>query len=61
MAIREPLPYFSARLISDLLSGRKEEDGSVKAGEVMYFDPFEHLPENTGNQSFEPIAIELKG
>lgn len=41
--------------------GGKTEDGSAKAGEVMYFDPFEHLPENTGNQSFELIAIELKG
>ena len=40
--------------------GGKTEDGSVKAGEVMYFDPFEHLPENTGSQPFELIAIELK-
>jgi quercetin dioxygenase-like cupin family protein len=38
----------------------KVEDGTVSAGQVMYFDALEHLPENTGNQSFEVIAIELK-
>jgi len=26
----------------------------------MYFDALEHLPENTGSQPFEVIAIELK-
>jgi len=40
--------------------GAKTEEGTVKAGQVMYFDPLEHLPENTGNQPFEVIAIELK-
>ena len=38
----------------------KVEDGTVSAGQAMYFDALEHLPENTGNQSFEVIAIELK-
>jgi hypothetical protein len=32
----------------------------VSAGRLMYFDALEHLPENTGSQSFEVIAIELK-
>ena len=40
--------------------GGKVEDGTVSAGQVMYFDALEHLPENTGNQPFEVIAIELK-
>jgi quercetin dioxygenase-like cupin family protein len=38
----------------------KVEDGTVSAGQVMYFDALEHLPENTGDQPFEVIAIELK-
>jgi hypothetical protein len=39
---------------------KKSEEGTVKAGQVMYFDALEHLPENTGDQPFEVIAIELK-
>ena len=39
----------------------KTEDGTVKRGEVMYFDALEHLPENTGDNSFEVLAVELKG
>lgn len=38
----------------------KTEDGSVKAGDVMYFGAVEHLPENLGDQAFEVIAVELK-
>ena len=38
----------------------KTEDGNVKAGQVMYFDALEHLPENTGDEVFEVIAVELK-
>jgi hypothetical protein len=38
----------------------KTEDGTVKAGQVMYFDALEHLPENTGNKTLEVIGIELK-
>lgn len=38
----------------------KTEDGTVKAGQVIYFDALEHLPENTGDRAFEVIAIELK-
>jgi len=38
----------------------KTEDGTVKAGQVMYFEALEHLPENTGKKAFEVIAIELK-
>jgi mannose-6-phosphate isomerase-like protein (cupin superfamily) len=41
--------------------GNKTEDGTVKAGQVMFFEALEHLPENTGDQPFEVIAIELKG
>jgi|SRR5262245_16326105 len=39
----------------------KTEEGTVSAGQVMYFDALEHLPENTGNLPFEVIAVELKG
>ena len=39
--------------------GRTEE-GIVTASQVMSFDVLEHLPENTGDQAFEVIAIELK-
>ena len=38
----------------------KTEEGSVKAGQVMYFEALDHLPENTGDRPFEVIAIELK-
>ena len=40
--------------------GGKTEDGTAKAGDVMYFDAVEHLPENLGGQAFEVIAVELK-
>ena len=36
------------------------EDGTVRAGQVMYFDALEHLPENTGSEAFEVICVELK-
>lgn len=39
--------------------GRSEEV-SGKTGEVKYFDPFTHLPENLSDTRFELIAIELK-
>jgi hypothetical protein len=39
----------------------KVEDGTVTAGQVMYFDALGHLPENTGDKPFEVIAVELKG
>jgi hypothetical protein len=39
---------------------RATEEGSAKAGQVMYFDALEHLPENSGDQPFEVIAVELK-
>ena len=38
----------------------KTDEGSAKAGDVMYFDAIEHLPENLGGQAFEVIAVELK-
>ena len=38
----------------------KVEDGTVSAGQVMYIDALEHLPENTGSQPFEVILVELK-
>lgn len=39
---------------------RATEEGTAKAGQVMYFDAHEHLPENSGDQPFEVIAVELK-
>jgi quercetin dioxygenase-like cupin family protein len=39
----------------------KSEEISAKAGQVLYFDAFEHLPENLGDTPFEVIAVELKG
>ena len=38
----------------------KTEDLLVKGGQVMYTGPTEHLPENTGEQPFEVLQIELK-
>ena len=38
----------------------KTEEGSAKAGDVIYFDAVEHLPENLGGRAFEVIAVELK-
>ena len=38
----------------------KTEEGSTKAGDVMYFDALEHLPENLDDNGFEVIGIELK-
>ena len=42
------------------VSDGKTAEGSANAGDVMYFDAVEHLPENLGGQAFEVIAIELK-
>ena len=38
----------------------KTEEGTVQAGQVMFFDALQHLPENIGDKPFEVIAIELK-
>ncbi len=38
----------------------KAEEITTKAGQVLYFDAFEHLPENLSDQPFEVIAVELK-
>ncbi len=38
----------------------RTEDIRGKAGEVMSFDAFAHLPENLSGNPFEAIAIELK-
>lgn len=35
-------------------------EGIVTASQVMSFDALEHLPENTGDQAFEVMAIERK-
>jgi|ERR1700680_3740461 len=40
--------------------GGKTEDGTTKAGQVMYLEALDLLPENTGNRPFEVIAVELK-
>jgi quercetin dioxygenase-like cupin family protein len=39
----------------------KAEEITGKAGEVFYFDAFEHEPENLTDRQFEAIAVELKG
>ena len=39
----------------------KTEDVKAKTGQVMYFPPLEHLPENLSDKPFEVIGIELKG
>jgi uncharacterized RmlC-like cupin family protein len=39
----------------------KTEEIKAKAGDVMSFPAFEHLPENLSDRPFEVIAIELKG
>lgn len=38
----------------------KSEDLEVKAGQTMFTEATEHLPENTSQQSFEVLQIELK-
>jgi len=38
----------------------KAEEITGKAGQVVYFDPFVHDPENLSDKPFEVIAIELK-
>ena len=38
----------------------KVEEGTVSAGQVMYMDAVEHLPENIGTKPFEVVQIELK-
>ncbi len=38
----------------------KTEEITGKAGQVVYFDAFEHDPEHLSNQPFEAIAVELK-
>ena len=40
--------------------GGKTEDITGKAGQVFYFDAFEHDPENLSDRPFEVIAVELK-
>ena len=36
------------------------EDMEVIAGQTLYTDATEHLPENTGQEPFEVLQIELK-
>ena len=38
----------------------KTEDITAKAGDVAYFDAFEHDPANLSDRPFEVIAVELK-
>lgn len=38
----------------------RTEDGTVKAGQVICLDALYHLPENTGDEPFEVILVELK-
>ncbi|MEJ2008224.1 MAG: cupin domain-containing protein [Acidobacteriota bacterium] len=38
----------------------KTEDLDVKAGQTMFTEATEHLPENLGNEPFEVLQIELK-
>jgi len=39
----------------------KTQDLTMKPGDVQYGPAATHLPENTGDQAFELIVIELKG
>ena len=39
----------------------KSQDQTVKKGQVMFEKAGAHLPENTGDQPFELILVELKG
>ena len=39
----------------------KVEEITAKAGQVLAFPAFEHLPENLSDMPFETVAIELKG
>lgn len=38
----------------------KTEEINAKAGQTMFTEPTEHLPENLSNQPFEVLQIELK-
>lgn len=38
----------------------KSEEFNVKAGQTMFTDATEHLPENLGSQPLEVLEIELK-
>ena len=38
----------------------KTEDVKHKAGQVLYHEACEHLPQNVGKQALEHIQIELK-
>ena len=38
----------------------KTVDVQVKAGDVMWHDAEQHLPENTGDKPFELVLVELK-
>lgn len=38
----------------------RSEHGTATAGQIMRFDGLEHLGENTSDQPFEMIAVELK-
>jgi len=39
----------------------KTQEFNVKAGDVQYSAAVTHLPENTGDQPFDLIVVELKG
>jgi quercetin dioxygenase-like cupin family protein len=38
----------------------KTEEITGKAGQALFIDPMEHLPENIGSQTLEVLVIELK-
>ncbi|MGH9784467.1 MAG: hypothetical protein ACRD88_09800 [Terriglobia bacterium] len=38
----------------------KSEEITTNAGDVMWFTPHEHLPENLSDQAFEAVIVELK-
>jgi len=39
----------------------KTQDLTFKLGDAQYSDATTHLPENTGDQAFDVVVIELKG
>ena len=38
----------------------KTDEVRTKSGDALWFDAFEHLPENLADQPFEAILVELK-
>src|SRR4051812_3872517 len=53
--------YLTDGSITFHMSDGKSQDSSGKAGQALYTPAVIHNPENTGDQPFDAILIELKG